>query len=75
MEFDIVSLISEGGSMGLLALVLWKFNQHITNMMTSHREDRVSWLEALHRIVEKLTGIETNIEQIEEDLKKIEEKI
>ncbi len=75
MELDVMQLITEGGSLGLLALVLWKFNQHITNMMASHREDRISWLEALHRIVEKLTGIEDNIERIENDLKKIEEKI
>lgn len=82
MEFDLVALITDGGAVGLLAAVLWKFNAHIDILMSGHREDRTSWLESLHKIVMKLTVIEKDLDDIEDDvsdikntLKKIEEKV
>lgn len=75
MELDVVALITEGGSLGLLALVLYKFNAHIGSMMTAHREDRHSWLEALHKIVNKLSLIEKDIDEISDDISDIKDKI
>ncbi len=82
MEFDLVALITDGGALGLLAAVMWKFNAHIDILMSGHREDRTSWLESLHKIVMKLTVIEKDLDDIEDDvsdikntLKKIEEKV
>jgi len=71
MELDVMTLLTDGGSLGLLALVLWKFDKHITSMMGAHREDRASWLVALNKIVSKLTLIERDMVEIKDDLEDI----
>lgn len=79
---DITSILTDGGSLGLLGLVLYMFNNHFTRMLDNHDEDRRTWLEALREVTAKLGLIEGDMSDIEEEIrevktsiKKIEEKV
>jgi len=82
MEDMLVTVLVEGGAIGLLGLVLFMFNKHFCRMLDNHDEDRRTWLEAIKEITKKLGLIEEDVSDIEEDLttmkntlKNIEEKL
>ena len=75
MEVDVVSLITDGGALGLLALVLYGMNKHFSRMLDNHAEDRRTWLEAIKEVTAKLGLIERDVSEIEEDLTDIKNNI
>jgi hypothetical protein len=75
MEFDVVSLISDGGALGLLALVIVLINKHFTRLMNKHDEDRSAWLSAIQSIILKLGLIERDLSDIDQDVSEIKKDI
>jgi hypothetical protein len=71
MELDVMTLITDGGSLGLLTLVIWMINKHFTRMLDNHDEDRRTWLEAIKEITAKLGLIERDLSDIEDDVSDI----
>jgi septal ring factor EnvC (AmiA/AmiB activator) len=75
MDIDIVQLLTEGGALGLLGLVLYMFNKHFTRLLDVHDKDRSTWLEAIKEITKKLGLIEKDVSEIEDDLGDIKKDI
>ena len=71
MEIDIAALVSDGGALGVLCVVLFMVNRHFTRMLDAHDEDRKTWLEAIKEITVKLGLIENDISDIDDDVRDI----
>lgn len=68
MEIDIVKIVSDGGTVGVLAVVLWMFNKHIASILANHEADRKTWLESMISMTTQLTNISNDVKDIKERL-------